>query len=137
MKRIYGFWRQISIKAKFLIFLIGMLLTVGLFNLYLNNSNYIVFDQFNPTMNNYYLIDNLLFETDSNYVGKGAATVVFEIEDPDSPAKFYTFSAPAHMTYPTKHIDIESAKQGPMGDDSASNKRIIFLFLHPAILDII
>jgi 4-deoxy-L-threo-5-hexosulose-uronate ketol-isomerase len=72
---------------------------------------------------------------DGLYTGKGTKTVVFESNDPKNPAKFYTLSAPAHKEYPTKHIDIELAKQVPMGDSSAANKRIIFQFLHPAVLD--
>jgi len=72
---------------------------------------------------------------DGLYVGMGAKEVVFASDNPDNPAKFYTLSAPAHRNYPNKHIDIDKAKQVPMGETEASNKRTIFQFLHPDVLE--
>lgn len=72
---------------------------------------------------------------DGIYVGMGAKEVVFASEDPSNPAKFYTLSAPAHMTYPTVHIDITKAKAVPLGDQGTCNKRTIFQFLHPDVLE--
>lgn len=72
---------------------------------------------------------------DGLYIGMGAAQVSFESEQADQPAKFYTLSAPAHKTYPNVHIDINKAKQVPMGDDATSNKRTIFQYLHPEVLE--
>lgn len=72
---------------------------------------------------------------DGLYVGMGAASVVFESDVVNQPAKFYTLSAPAHKTYPNVHIDINKAKQVPMGDTASSNKRIIFQYLHPEVLE--
>lgn len=72
---------------------------------------------------------------DGLYVGMGAANIVFESDVPNEPAKFYTLSAPAHKTYPNVHIDINKAKQVPMGDTASSNKRIIFQYLHPEVLE--
>lgn len=71
---------------------------------------------------------------DGLYVGMGAKEVVFASNDASNPAKFYTLSAPAHKTYPNKHIDITKAKQVPMGDMKTSNKRTIFQFIHPDVL---
>jgi len=72
---------------------------------------------------------------DGLYVGMGAKEVLFESDDKNNPAKFYTLSAPAHKTYPSKHIDIDKAKQVPLGDEKACNKRVIFQFLHPEVLE--
>lgn len=82
-------------------------------------------------------VDGEVFQMNSQdglYVGMGAKEVVFESDNPQQPAKFYTLSAPAHKTYPNKHIDITKAKQVPMGDTKSSNKRIIFQFIHPDVL---
>jgi 4-deoxy-L-threo-5-hexosulose-uronate ketol-isomerase len=71
---------------------------------------------------------------DGLYVGMGAKEVTFISDDAKNPAKFYTLSAPAHKTYPNKHIDIKKAKAVPMGDSKASNKRTIYQFIHPDVL---
>ncbi|WZL82608.1 5-dehydro-4-deoxy-D-glucuronate isomerase [Vallitaleaceae bacterium 9-2] len=82
-------------------------------------------------------VDGEVYELNSRdglYVGMGAKEVVFTSDDPKNPAKFYTLSAPAHKTYPNKHIDITKAKAVPMGDSKASNKRTIYQFIHPDVL---
>ncbi len=76
----------------------------------------------------------VLKSQDGLYVGMGATSVSFESDDAEQPAKFYTLSAPAHQTYPNVHIDINKAKQVPMGDAATSNKRTIFQYLHPEVL---
>ena len=76
-----------------------------------------------------------LASLDGLYVGMGAKEVLFKSDDATNPAKFYTLSAPAHMSYPNKHIDITKAKKVPMGDDTTSNKRIINQYLHPEVLE--
>ena len=76
-----------------------------------------------------------LASLDGLYIGMGAKEVVFKSDDPKNPAKFYTLSAPAHKTYPNKHIDIAKAKKVPMGDNATSNKRIINQYLHPEVLE--
>lgn len=72
---------------------------------------------------------------DGLYVGMGAKEVIFQSDDSSTPAKFYSLSAPAHKTYPNVHIDITKAKQVPMGDQESANKRIIYQYLHPEVLD--
>lgn len=72
---------------------------------------------------------------DGLYVGMGAKEVIFQSDDKNAPAKFYSLSAPAHKTYPNVHIDITKAKQVPMGDLESANKRIIYQYLHPEVLD--
>ena len=71
---------------------------------------------------------------DGLYVGMGAKEVVFESDDKNAPAKFYTLSAPAHTTYPTVHIDITKARKVPCGDVEHANKRVINQYIHPEVM---
>lgn len=71
---------------------------------------------------------------DGLYVGKGTKEVVFASDDASNPAHFYTLSAPAHTTYPNKHIDITKANKVPKGESETSNKRTIYQFIHPDVL---
>ena len=65
------------------------------------------------------------------YAGMGAGTVTFSSDDAGKPAKFYLLSAPAHQTYPTRHIRIGDAKRIDLGSQATSNERSIFQFIHP------
>jgi 4-deoxy-L-threo-5-hexosulose-uronate ketol-isomerase len=68
---------------------------------------------------------------DMIYVGMAAGTVSFSSSDPATPAKYYLLSAPAHQTYPTRHIRIDDAKRIDLGSQATSNERSIFQFIHP------
>lgn len=72
---------------------------------------------------------------DGIYIGKETKEVLFASEDPTKPAKFYTLSAPAHKVLPTVHVDITKTKQVPLGDGATCNKRTIFQFLHPEVME--
>ncbi len=72
---------------------------------------------------------------DGLYVGMGAKQIVFKSDDAANPSKFYTLSAPAHMHYPNVHVDVEKAKKVPLGDGKTANKRVIYQFLHPEVMD--
>ena len=72
---------------------------------------------------------------DGLYVGMGTQKVLFESDDINNPSKYYVLSALAHRNYPDKHIDIDKAKQVPLGDSKTANKRVIFQFLHPEVLE--
>jgi 4-deoxy-L-threo-5-hexosulose-uronate ketol-isomerase len=67
---------------------------------------------------------------DMVYAGMGS-TVSFSSASPEAPAKFYLLSAPAHTTYPAKHIGIGDAKRVDLGSQATSNERSIFQFIHP------
>jgi 4-deoxy-L-threo-5-hexosulose-uronate ketol-isomerase len=67
---------------------------------------------------------------DGLYIGKGSQSVRFESDDAAQSAHFYFASAPAHHTYPTAHIPISSAEPTHLGDDSNSNKRTIYKYIH-------
>lgn len=72
---------------------------------------------------------------DGIYISKETKEVLFQSDDPKNPAKFYSLSTPAHKVLPTVHVDITKANQKPLGDDATSNKRIIFQFLHPDVME--
>ena len=76
----------------------------------------------------------VLNNKDGLYVGMGTKEVKFESEDAANPAKFYLNSAPAHKTYPTVFIDMEKANKRPIGSMEDSNKRTIYQYIHPAVL---
>ncbi|MBC8452766.1 MAG: 5-dehydro-4-deoxy-D-glucuronate isomerase [Spirochaetes bacterium] len=72
---------------------------------------------------------------DGIYVGMGTKEVAFSSEDAKNPAKFYIASAPAHRSYPTKLVSLEKAVKVEMGSKKESNKRCIYQFIHPAVLE--
>ena len=72
---------------------------------------------------------------DCIYITKGAKEVTFKSNDKNDPAKFYGISAPAHRAYTTKHISINDAAQMPIGAPETANKRIIYQFIHPDVLE--
>jgi 4-deoxy-L-threo-5-hexosulose-uronate ketol-isomerase len=71
---------------------------------------------------------------DGLYVGMGTKDVIFASDDEKNPAKFYFNSAPAHKTYPTVFIDMEKANKRPIGTMEDSNKRTIYQYIHPDVL---
>jgi len=72
---------------------------------------------------------------DGLYVGMGAKELRFQSADPAAPAKFYINSAPAHKTYPNRKIDITQANPRPLGAPETCNKRTIYQYLHPAVME--
>jgi 4-deoxy-L-threo-5-hexosulose-uronate ketol-isomerase len=72
---------------------------------------------------------------DGIYVAKESKEVIFKSEDPANPAKFYALSSPAHKVCKTVHVDITKTKQVALGDESTCNKRVIFQFLHPEVME--
>lgn len=59
------------------------------------------------------------------YVGMGAQAVSFYSDDASTPAKFYLNSAPAHCSYPTKHLTMDNCTVLQMGSQQTSNERAI------------
>lgn len=68
------------------------------------------------------------------YIGRGTKEVVFASKDSSQPAKFYLNSCPAHTSYPTVKIDRQKALARPLGDNATMNKRTIYQFIHPDVL---
>ena len=60
----------------------------------------------------------------------GAGEVTFESRDPGNPAKFYLVSTPAHAAYDTVRIPNDKANRIELGDQSTSNRRTIFQYIH-------
>lgn len=71
---------------------------------------------------------------DGLYVGMGVKEVAFASTDSAQPTKFYLNSAPAHHAYPTQKISLSDAKQVKLGSRQESNQRIIYQYVHPAVL---
>ena len=85
----------------------------------------------------YIIIDGVrqeMAEKDGIYLGKGVKNVIFGSINKDNPAKFYMNSAPAHMTYPNKHIPFSITNPRAVGDEKQMNKRVIYQYLNPAVL---
>lgn len=59
------------------------------------------------------------------YVGSGSHEVTFSSDNASVPAKFYINSAPAHTSYPTKHITMKEANVIKAGSLEESNARTI------------
>ena len=76
-----------------------------------------------------------IIHLDGLYIGAGTKSVQFTSDDPANPAKFYMTSAPAHCTYPTKHIKFAESKHVPAGKAEDSNLRTINQYIHPDVLD--
>lgn len=72
---------------------------------------------------------------DGIYIGMGAKDVSFASVDSANPAKFYCNSAPAHKAYPTKMVSLDDAQQVKLGSRAESNQRIIYQYVHPAVLE--
>lgn len=72
---------------------------------------------------------------DGLYVGKGSKEILFASTDANNPAKFYINSAPAHKTYPIVKVDIAKADPETLGSMETANKRTIYKYFVPAVLD--
>lgn len=64
------------------------------------------------------------------YLGKGAGPVTFAGD-----GRFYITSAPAHARFENRLIRIEEAKILELGDAATSNKRVIYQFIHPLVME--
>lgn len=82
-------------------------------------------------------VDGTVYELgykDCLYITMGAKDVTFESKNPETPAKCYMVSAPAHTSYETRLIKIADAAKKPLGALETSNKRTINQFIHPDVL---
>jgi 4-deoxy-L-threo-5-hexosulose-uronate ketol-isomerase len=84
------------------------------------------------------VVDGTTYEMgprDGIYIGMGAKEISFASADQNAPAKFYCNSAPAHTSYPTTKVSLGDAKQVKLGSRAESNQRIIYQYVHPAVLE--
>jgi len=68
------------------------------------------------------------------YVGAGARELNFRSADPAHPAKLYLNSAPAHCAFPNRKITLEQASPTTLGQTSTSNRRTIYKFIVPDVV---
>ncbi len=68
------------------------------------------------------------------YVGAGARELNFRSTDPAHPAKLYLNSAPAHCAFPNRKITLEQASPATLGQASTSNRRTIYKFIVPDVV---
>jgi 4-deoxy-L-threo-5-hexosulose-uronate ketol-isomerase len=68
---------------------------------------------------------------DGLYIGMGTKEIVFASDTPDSPAKFYINSSPAHAAHPAEMARFAEAETVQLGDLSTSNRRTIRKYIHP------
>ena len=69
------------------------------------------------------------------YLPMGTKKVTFASKNANEPAKFYMCSYPAHKAYPAKLITKDDANKVPLGSQETSNKRTIYQFIHPKVLE--
>ena len=79
--------------------------------------------------------DYELGSEDGLYIGMGTKDVKFSSADPANPALFYCNSVPAHKKCPDLKIDIKKARAVEMGDEKTSNRRTIYQYIHPDVLE--
>ena len=70
---------------------------------------------------------------DGLYVGKGTQEILFYSKDTADPAKFYVNSVPAHQTFQTVKIDINSIEPLRLGNARTLNQRAIYQYIHPNV----
>ena len=69
------------------------------------------------------------------YIGKERHNIEFKSDSAQTPAEFYLLSYPAHQTYPTRKVTREQANRLDLGSDAECNKRTIYQYLRPGVLD--
>lgn len=72
---------------------------------------------------------------DGLYLPKGTKDVHFGSLDKKNPAKFWCNSATAHKVLPVVHIPFSKANPRKVGDNKTLNKRTIYQYLNPAVLE--
>lgn len=68
---------------------------------------------------------------DCLYIGRGCKNVSFSSHDPETPARFYILSYPAHTDYPTTAATREDVTPVRMGSSLEGNQRTIHKYIHP------
>ncbi len=69
------------------------------------------------------------------YIGKGKQQVIFSSKNPQTPAKFYLNSTPAHHSYPTRKVSKKEAEVVTLGALETSNHRTINKLLVNSVLE--
>jgi 4-deoxy-L-threo-5-hexosulose-uronate ketol-isomerase len=72
-----------------------------------------------------------LGKLDCIYIGRETREVKMKSRSRKDPPLLYLLSAPAHRKYPTKLMTKEKSAPVTLGDQSTSNKRTIYKYIHP------
>lgn len=72
---------------------------------------------------------------DGLYVGAGSKEVIFKSDDVSNPSFFYFNSAPAHKSYPSKHVTLAGAPKLHLGAKETSNERDINQMMINTVVD--
>ena len=72
---------------------------------------------------------------DALYIGKGSRSVVFRSDIPETPARYYINSAPAHKEYPVKRVTLADANVLHLGSLETSNERNINQLLINSVVE--
>lgn len=70
------------------------------------------------------------------YIGAGTKKIIFKSDTKNSPAHFYFNSAPAHKSFPVKHITLQDAEVVELGSLESSNARKINKLIVNSVVDI-
>jgi 4-deoxy-L-threo-5-hexosulose-uronate ketol-isomerase len=79
-------------------------------------------------------VDGKLYELanrDCLYISRGQKEIVFLSDSPETPAKFYIISYPAHTEYPTTLIHQKDATAVELGNERNCNVRTIYKYIYP------
>ncbi|GGH48372.1 5-dehydro-4-deoxy-D-glucuronate isomerase [Frigidibacter albus] len=69
------------------------------------------------------------------YISRGAGEVSLSSDDAADPAQFYMVSTPAHKELQTQIVDGARANRLELGAQETANRRTIFQFLHPEVIE--
>ena len=72
---------------------------------------------------------------DGLYIGKETREVLFSSADGSDPALFYLACTPAHHKFQDVKLAIKDASPVTLGDPLQANRRTIFKYLHPDVLE--
>lgn len=64
------------------------------------------------------------------YLGRGTKDVTFTSDDPENPARFYGFSAPAHTAFPNALATAGDGTIRELGDQETANRRTLRQVIH-------
>jgi 4-deoxy-L-threo-5-hexosulose-uronate ketol-isomerase len=76
-------------------------------------------------------VEHLLAARDGLYVGRGSKAITFASDSPETPARYYLLSFPAHTAHPTVRIRQSEAEPVRVGSSEKSNQRTIYKLIHP------
>lgn len=76
-------------------------------------------------------VDHPMAARDGLYVGRGSKSITFASDSPQSPARFYLLSFPAHAAFPTRRIRPSEAETVRLGNRENANERTLIKLIHP------